>query len=188
MERNEQRDAALDGLLDRQAITDCLIRYARGIDRHDDDMVASAYHDDAIDDHTTYIGSGRGLAVHASAAHDLIWKAHQHFVTNITIDLNGDEAHAESYWIVAGRRIVDASLDLHGGRYLDRFERRGGEWRIAARICAYEWGLRPEDVSDFLVGFPVGAHDKSDVSYQRPLRVERDTPIKGQGILGPSDD
>ena len=35
---------------DREAITDCLYRYTRGIDRLDRDLVRSAYHDDAVDD------------------------------------------------------------------------------------------------------------------------------------------
>jgi hypothetical protein len=26
-----------------------------------------------------------------------------------------------------------------GGRYVDRFERRDGEWRIAARITVHDW-------------------------------------------------
>ena len=37
-------DPGLQYLLDRQAIADCVNRYARGLDRHDDEMVASAYH------------------------------------------------------------------------------------------------------------------------------------------------
>jgi len=173
MTRDEQREAAIDALIDRQAITDCLTRYARGIDRHDSAMVASAYHEGAIDDHTVYIGPGKQFAEQVNAAHDTIWTAHQHYVTNVTIELNGDEAHVESYWLVAGRRKADHALDMHGGRYVDRFARRDGIWAIAARICAYEWSMRGEDVPGFLAGFPLGTQNENDLSYRRPLVVER---------------
>ena len=41
--------AEVQALVDRSAITDRLHRYTRGMDRHDREMVRSAYHDDAID-------------------------------------------------------------------------------------------------------------------------------------------
>lgn len=173
MTRDEQREAAIDAMLDKQAITECLMRYARGIDRHDSAMVASAYHEGAIDDHTVYIGPGRDFPAHVNPAHASIWSAHQHFVTNISIELNGDEAHVESYWIAAGRRRTDHALDLHGGRYIDRFARIDGVWAIAARVCGYDWSLRPEDVGMFLAGFPLSTQDQNDLSYRRPLEIER---------------
>src|SRR5437870_7614815 len=46
----------LQELLDRQAIADCVYRYARGLDRHDEEIYASAYHDDAIDHHGDFLG------------------------------------------------------------------------------------------------------------------------------------
>ena len=36
-------------LKDRQEIYDCIMRYCRGIDRLDRDMLLSAYHPDAVD-------------------------------------------------------------------------------------------------------------------------------------------
>lgn len=47
----------LQELLDRQAIYDVMMRYCRGVDRFDADLITSAYHPDARDDHTV-----RGLA------------------------------------------------------------------------------------------------------------------------------
>jgi hypothetical protein len=51
--------ARLQELVDRADILDCVQRYARGIDRHDVELVASCYHPDAIDDHGLYVGPGR---------------------------------------------------------------------------------------------------------------------------------
>ena len=44
-------------LIDRQAILDCLTRYGRGVDRFDRELVLSAYHPDAIDDHGAFVGT-----------------------------------------------------------------------------------------------------------------------------------
>src|SRR5262249_48937285 len=50
------RTAKLDALLDRAEILDCIHRYTRGIDRHDRQLVRSAYHDGAIDEHGGFVG------------------------------------------------------------------------------------------------------------------------------------
>jgi len=173
MDSDSNRSRALDELLDREEIRKCLTRYTRGIDRHDAAFAASAYHPGATDDHTGYIGPGDSFPDWANAAHDSTWEAHQHYITNTTIDLDGDTAHVETYWIVVGRRKQNTGTDMHGGRYVDRFEKRGGKWGIADRVCVYEWGLRSEEAVQQLASFPLGTQDRSDVSYMRPLKVLR---------------
>ena len=47
-----------------------------------------------------------------------------------------------------------------GGRYLDRMERRGGQWRIADRTMLYDWSQdigRSIDWSQGLMGAPLSA-------------------------------
>jgi hypothetical protein len=173
MELDAKRLEALDEALAREEIRKCLLRYTRGIDRHDTALVTSAYHADAIDDHSAYIGPGTGLAAYANAVHDTIWDAHQHFVTNTSIELDGDSAHVETYFLVVGRRKQNTATDAHFGRYIDRFENRKGKWAIAARVCVYEMSLKPEDAVAQLASWPTGKHDTSDVSYMRPLNVWR---------------
>lgn len=57
------------------------------------------------------------------------------------------------------------------GRYLDRFEKRGDEWRIAARTVVYDWleeRERPELAQGdarFSARSPVGAAWPSDPVY-----------------------
>ena len=173
MELDAKRLKALDEMLAREEIRQCLLRYTRGIDRHDTALVASAYHADAIDDHTDYIGLGSGLGAHANAVHDTMWETHQHFVTNTTIELDGDTAHVESYLIMGARRKQNTGTDIHGGRYVDRFEKRDGRWAIAARIFIYAWCARAEDAAAQLKTFPLGAQDETDLSFMRPLKVLR---------------
>lgn len=164
---------ALVRLLDKEAIREAILTQARGVDRHDDEMVARTYHEGAREDHGHYIGDAAGFIAHARRGHERYFDAHQHYVTNQTIDLDGDAAHAETYYLAALRR-KDGGVDLVGGRYLDRLERRGGRWAIAQRACLVEWNgeLSPgrADLADL---FLQGRRDREDLSYQRPLEVTR---------------
>ncbi|MFB9858751.1 hypothetical protein [Paenarthrobacter aurescens] len=54
-------ETALQRLLDKEAIREASLKYTRGIDRHDDDILRQVYHPDARDDHGEYIGSAEGL-------------------------------------------------------------------------------------------------------------------------------
>lgn len=66
----------------------------------------------------------------------------QHILGQIDIDLTGeDEAYGENYTL-AYHRIDDAAgaRDLIiSGRYIDRYERRGGVWKIAYRSEVVDW-------------------------------------------------
>ena len=44
-------------LVDRQAIADVVLRYCRGIDRLDLELVRDCYHADATDEHGTFTGT-----------------------------------------------------------------------------------------------------------------------------------
>lgn len=164
-------------LHDRQAIRDKIHAYCRGVDRMDRALLLSVYHPDAIDDHGMFVGGPEAFADWALALHGRLQHAHQHIVTNHSCDLDGDVAHTETYWMFAGMNRDGAPLNLGGGRYLDRFEKRDGEWRIAARKCVPEWGgvpgpswLSPEAAAALASGGTV-ARDRSDSSYERPLAV-----------------
>jgi hypothetical protein len=103
------------------------------------------------------------------------WDNYQHHVTNQLVDLDGDVAHAESYFF-ANLVRPDQRIDLSGGRYLDRLEKRDGEWGIVDRITIVEWAATiPADQAGWLPAdlFTSSSHDKSDPSYRRPLKVTR---------------
>ena len=50
-------DPRLAGLLDKQEIEEVVLRYCRGIDRRDFDLVRSCYHPDARDRHGSFDGT-----------------------------------------------------------------------------------------------------------------------------------
>jgi SnoaL-like domain len=181
-------DAAIRELLDRQAILDCIHRYTRGMDRHDKEMALSAYHPDAIDDHGLYCGVAKDFIDWACRFHDEHQTLHHHYVTNHSVELDGDTAHAETYWLFVGvNRGEQAPTMMSGGRYIDRFERRNGRWAIAARACIIEWqgeltpANAPAEFKAAAVAAGVPAWNKSDISYQRPFNVKREpmAPIGG---------
>jgi hypothetical protein len=163
--------AQLQELRDLEAIRDCSLRYARGLDRHDEEMYASPYHQDAIDRHGAFLGRRDdfvpwGLSLLASE-----WDAHTHYITNIRVDIDGDTAHSESYVLFVQRRRDGGSHDVGGGRYIDRLERRDGEWRIAARELLIEW-IGQMDRLDGFGGSDThtpGRWDREDPSYHRPF-------------------
>jgi hypothetical protein len=171
-------DDKIQRMVDRADIVDCLHRYARGMDRLDRALARSAYHEDAIDDHAAFVGTVDEFLDWAFAYHSTQAR-HQHYVSNHNIELAGDEAHVESYYLfVATERDALAPLKLFGGRYVDRFERRDGRWAIANRACLPEWHTEsaiPEfaaQMADHAEGNVI-ARDVTDTSYIRPLVVKR---------------
>jgi hypothetical protein len=176
---NDELEQRVRALSDRSEILDCLTRYARGMDRLDRDLARSAYHDDAIDDHVGFAGPVDDFLDWAFAYHGGQVR-HQHYVGNHTIDVDGDSAHAETYYLFIGTdRDEDAPLTVTGGRYIDRFERRDGKWGIAARVCLVEWQTAAESLLktpavDYISATcGTVARDRSDCSYERPLAVRR---------------
>jgi hypothetical protein len=171
--RSKELAREVQHLLDRQAIHDCVQRYARGLDRHDDELTASAYHADALDHHGGFTGTPEQFIPWANELHASEWIAHQHFICNHTVEIDGDVAHAESYVLGVLRRKDGMRVDIGGGRYVDRLERRDGEWRIAARDVVVEWVCEADGSSALFSpeGYTPGTWDRSDVSYRRPLEV-----------------
>jgi len=141
------RGDAVEELLAQQEIRDVLARFCRGVDRGDVELVRSCYHADAYDDHGSYKGDVDGLceAVHALVRHTV---RTQHTLGQTLVELDGEAATAESY-VTAHHRLPARDgrpeSDLFvGARYLDRFERREGEWRIARRGVVHSWSRRVE--------------------------------------------
>jgi hypothetical protein len=171
-------------LVDRSEILDCVHRYCRGMDRLDRDLARSAYHDDAVDDHVAFAGPVDEFLDWAFEYHGGQVR-HQHYVTNHTVELDGDVAHGETYYLFVGSDCDEAApLTVTGGRYLDRFERRDDRWAIAARLCLVEWrtelpSLLTGAALDVMAASGTIARDRTDSSYARPLAVRGAAPGAG---------
>ena len=156
-------------LLAERAIRRRLLEYCRGIDRCDEELVASAYHPDGTDDHGSFRGLGVDFARHATAKLRDHAEATLHFLGDSLIDFLDDHtAHVETY-VHAEHRCSDGDgghLEMFGGRYVDRFEERDGEWRIAHRLCIREWDRRAPITLAFPPGrFTEGRRDRTDPCY-----------------------
>jgi hypothetical protein len=131
--------STLEDLIAKQACTELVYKMARGIDRCDETLLRSLFWEDATDDHGLFNG----------AASDFItfvlpmlagMTSTQHAVCNVLIEVNGDNAAGESYFIAQHTLPGDPPQEMFAaGRYLDRFERRGGIWKFAHRHAVYDW-------------------------------------------------
>jgi hypothetical protein len=170
-----QRDVRY--LLDRTEILDRIAAHARGCDRHDVDLLTGTYHDDGVDVHGATVNSGPGYAAWANAVHAASSSNHLHNVTTHTCEIDGDEAHAESYVLVTLLSPDASTATVMCGRYVDRLERRDGRWRIAVRRATVELAYTADARllrSPFFVaqGYEGGSRDATDLSYERPLSTE----------------
>ena len=153
-------------LADRETIRDAVLRYCRGVDRLDAELMKSAYWPDAIDEHGAFSGNAHDFVEYCMTAH-LKWRWTMHSVLNHSIDLDDDElsARGEVYNVTTMCRVDSAVIETWYGRYLDLYDKRGDEWRIQHRVCVYHGtqlaGASPMemDTSNYLDG-----------SFDRPSR------------------
>ena len=155
-------------LLDRQEITDVLHRYCRAIDRTDEELLASVYHLDATDDHGSFSGDANEFVTRTIRRMRDEYRASQHRISNILIEFQEEIAFVESY-VVAIHSLPDGRTEMAGARYVDRFARRDGSWKIARRLVVMDWDLTVESdaISPHLAAFSRGCRDRSDPVYDR---------------------
>jgi hypothetical protein len=168
----DPRAAAIDALLDRQAIWDCMLRYARGVDRLDEQLIRSSYWADAHDSHGQLNGSLEDFLVGWLPGQEEREVAH-HMLGNHQVELVGDSAHVETYFISASKGVDSTTLELVAGRYEDRFEKRAGEWRIATRLVLLDWQCTTDasGMAKRLARSHRGSRGPQDPSYERPVRL-----------------
>ena len=183
----ESELAALRGrvahLEDRAAILDCITRHARGCDRHDVDLITSTYWPDGIDEHGRVTNTGSEYGTWANETHAATTQVHTHNVTTHNCEITGDTAHADSYVIVVLLGNDGRTAQFISGRYLDRLERREGEWRIALRRSTVEvMFIADASVlqSSFFKdqGYLVGTRGHDDPSFVRPLTLDGPDPAR----------
>lgn len=164
-------------LTDRQQIIDVYRRYTRGLNRYDIESLYEAFWPDAQINY--------GYDSHLRDEWILLWQENRymkglscqsHHITNETVDIDGSVAHVESYLIALWTPPEDDKPALIlAGRYIDRLDRRNGQWRIAVReFIPHFWSEATSIFSETFTeaawpqsGF--GAGDKSDPCYRRPL-------------------
>jgi len=184
-----ERSQDIEELIARMAIQKAIGSYARGVDRNDPEIMRAAFHSDAR--------LAMGTASQTQSVDQFIagiqggWERFRawgmHYTMNQTIDLDGDTAHSETYYL-AVMKLKDgceppaflpkeaaqdgSAMWWIGGRYNDRLEKRDGEWRIAVRLGSLEWLMKGDTSATppmlDMIG-DIARRDRSDPSYERPL-------------------
>lgn len=163
----------LQELADREAIKECLYRYARGVDRLDADMVRSAYWPDCVDNHMGFIGNAEEFIAWAFPIMGQMDQA-MHLIGNVLTNIQGTTADVESYFYGIQRINTPdgGKSDVVGaGRYVDKMEKRGDEWRIKERMVVTDWFRQYPDSADWsqgMLGIMVdpGGRKPDDDSYK----------------------
>jgi hypothetical protein len=173
-------------IADRMAIQDVMYKWCRAIDRLDYEGIRAIFHPDATDNHGPYVGGVDGLVEWVRERHKSIpFSSHQ--VSNILIEFASPdlalvetcvralqrypaEAKASLAQLSGGQTgRADVGVDmLASSRYVDRFERRKGEWRIARRTLVADWKQLIEVTQDApkpRPGWIVGRRDTQDFVY-----------------------
>lgn len=159
-------------LADREAIRDCLHRYARGLDRVDAELLRSLYWEDATCDTVVYQGAVSGFIEFIIPTMQGVEQS-AHLLGNMLIEIDGATAAVETYFIAFYRSLNAAGVaedHFSGGRYLDRMELRHDDWRISHRQMIIDWFRDQTDSADWSRGFrglaiQPGARKPHDPSY-----------------------
>ena len=173
-------DAALrrtiDELYSRAEILEIGARYARAVDRLDRVLLKACFHPDSQHNHGGFEGESWDFCNMAiGTLRELEHTQHHIGTRSVTVD--GDRASGEPSFL-AYHQIGEAGwtawpwagagdVVIIGGRYLDRYERRDGQWRISYRRGVHEWEgcTRPLRRGAPLSGDQVGNRDHSDPVY-----------------------
>lgn len=167
----------LDELQARVEIEDTIKRFVRGVDRQDWDLARATYHADAVDEHGFFTGKRDAFIdfiaqIHKTQEHSM------HVISNVLIDFTArDKAVVETYCLVFqrfGASVEGVKPGSHGirrfatSRYIDKFEARNGDWRVAHRTLVFS-EMQTEQVTEPVVfppNFVVQRHDMDDVLYK----------------------
>jgi ketosteroid isomerase-like protein len=169
-------ESKLVEVVDRDEIRDLMLRYARGVNRQDWELVLSCYHHDAVENHLPFWGPGSPQGfVDWMQAEFKAYQQVQTFVGNQLIEVYGDLAWGEAYGMNVHRKVEPDGRVFHltgFARYNIRYERRAGHWRFAEREFLTDAGS-----FDAVGGFPIASSDGSTSFIQ----------IEPTGQFGPTD-
>lgn len=185
-------DSDLQDLLDRRDIHDVLTRYSRALDRCDVELMKTVYWPDGTDSHGVFDGNAAEFAEFIVREIQNWFEVTMHGLMNVHIEIAGNRAAVETYLFAYHKVRADKAEEIFGsrymqmfagkgldpdhhhfyfgGRYLDRFEKRDGEWRILNRQVVMDWNdNRPSgeilDQGQFASLRPLGSRGRDDLVY-----------------------
>ena len=170
-------DERMEALLAKQEIYELSCRYMRGLDRLDAPLMREQFWDDGWCEYG-FINSAPNqfidFCMEALKSHS----ANQHLIGNVLIELDGEEAFGEVYFQAYHKTPAeDGFTDLViAGRYLDRYERRNGVWKLAYRSEVVDWSHTGPTADSYFAQAPGGLRGGrlEDAVYRRDNRRRPD--------------
>lgn len=171
---SESREEKLDRLLDERDLQKLAHDFCVGVDRCNVGLVDSVFHEDALDEHGINRTKTARELIDALPTNVAPMAELQHHITTQSFEIDGDRAEGVNYAIAYHRMATDESEDsvllVMGVRYLDKYERRDGVWKIAHRRLVEDWSIKvPALVArgDTLVStLPQGGFGEADPAYE----------------------
>lgn len=158
----------LDEVLAEAAIRDIQMRYCRGADRMDFDLMRSCFHPDAVTEYFGETDVDGFIEMGRKALPGFLCTTHN--TGNQLVEVTGDTAWAEHYTVATHRLPADETGPerdfVTAVRYVDRLECRDGDWRISRRTLVFDWG-RIDPIGDlrYEPKSLAARRDRDDPSY-----------------------
>lgn len=135
----------IDRTISTQQLATLTAAYCRGVDRTDEALLKSLFHEDSVVTSGAFNGNGQAFAVEICKIVRDSFEQAFHSTANQWFEIDGDEAIGKSYAVAAvtiGGEGDARTGVLTGGRYIDRFSRRDGVWKFAERHFVCDWTLQ----------------------------------------------
>lgn len=144
-----ERQETAEAWLAKQALLELCHAYCVAVDRLDRPLMERLWWPEASVDVGVFAGNALDYAAAITAPNDALRRSF-HLVANALFAVEGDEARGQVY-VLASSTMVEEGEEVEtlvGGRYLDRFARRRGEWRFLHRaFCLdFAWQFSPAAV------------------------------------------
>jgi hypothetical protein len=163
----------LQNLLSKQACFELSCRYNRGLDRLDGDLINSVFHQDGWCEYGFFNGKPAdfiAIAMQMLGEHE----SNHHMLGQALIDIEGDQAYGEVYFNAYHKVAKEHGFEdlTIAGRYIDRYERRDGVWKIAYRSERNDFSRTEKTNDPFFTDMPecLRGSRSDDVVYDRSRR------------------
>jgi hypothetical protein len=163
----------IETLCAKQEIYELACKYMRGLDRLDLELLRSVFFEDAYCEYGFYNGAASQFAEFAVGA----LKEHvanHHMIGNVLIEVEGDEAFGEVYFHAYHKLKVASGFEdlVIAGRYIDRYQKRAGVWKIAYRSERNDWARGSATTDGYFEMAPTGLRGsrRDDAVYDKANR------------------
>jgi hypothetical protein len=161
---------AIQALLVKERLHELEMAYCRGVDRRDPDLLRSIFFEDAVEEHGDMY-RGKAWDFVDWVFRDFVGKYEltAHYVLNEWYRVEGERAEGETHRVSYHRyRDPEPTELIAACRTFNRYECRGGVWKIAFRGVTRDWITKRRVDEKLFSGtyeMPMSKPDGTDRSY-----------------------